>query len=102
MPTDSVHSPAITEPDQVPSLTPIDVAALRDVADPWHRSLLAEEAARQLRTIRSVILGIRRDAVRELIRKHHKRQHQVALHLGVSRALVGQLASEPITESVGR
>ena len=91
MPTDSVLFPSGA--GETPSPAPLDVTALQDVADPWHRSRLAEESAKQLRALVALALQIRRDAVRELVDKHGAHHTRVARHLGVSRARVSQLVT---------
>jgi predicted XRE-type DNA-binding protein len=95
VPTDSVLFPSGT--GEPPSLTALDVTALQNVTDPWHRSRLAEESAKQLRALVALALEIRRDAVRELVDKHGAHHDRVARHLGVSRARVSQL----VTDSTG-
>jgi transcriptional regulator with PAS, ATPase and Fis domain len=91
VPTDSVL-PLTNGVGDAPS-DPINVTALQDVADPWRRSRLAEEVAKQLRTLTAIVLDIRREAVRELVDKHGAHHTRVARHLGVSRARVGQLVA---------
>ena len=91
MPTDSVLFPSGA--GETASLTTPDVTALQDVADPWHRSRLAEESAKQLRALVALALKIRRDAVRELVDQHGAHHTRVARHLGVSRARVTQLVT---------
>lgn len=93
MPTDSVL-PLADGTGNTPSVSPLDVTALQEVADPWRRSRLAEEVAKQLRTLTAFVLDIRREAVRELVDKHGAHHTHVARHLGVSRARVGQLVAD--------
>lgn len=90
MPTDSVLS-HLTEVGNTPVLTSLDITALQDVKDPWRRSRLAEESAKQLRALVEFALQVRQDAVRELVDEHGVHHTRVARHLGVSRARIGQI-----------
>jgi hypothetical protein len=68
----------------------LDEAALRAVSDPWERARLASDLAAQLRARSAELFDVRRDAVRELVRRGEK-QSRVARYLGMSPARVNQL-----------
>jgi DNA-directed RNA polymerase specialized sigma subunit len=63
---------------------------LRSVVDPWRRSRLADDLAKQLRELTTFALQVRSEALGELVTQGALRT-QIAEHLGVSRARVSQL-----------
>lgn len=69
----------------------LDEAALRAVTDPWERARLAAELAAQLQERSTVVLNVRRDAVRELVVKLEAAPSRVARHLGLTTTRIGQL-----------
>lgn len=88
----SLLPPPQREASDPPALITIDKAALLSVADPWHRSQLAAEQVKQLEAQMSALLRIRRDAVGELVNKHRTPLAAVAVHLGLTKTRIGQLA----------
>lgn len=75
-----------------PASLAIDVAALLNITDPWLRSHLATKQAKQLESLWTLVLRIRRDAVGELVHQHRAKPSRVAAHLGLTRTRIGQLA----------
>jgi hypothetical protein len=88
----SVLPPPQREPSDSPALPAVDVDALLNVTDPWLRSHLATEQAKHLESLWTLVLRIRRDAVGELVHRHHAKPSRVAAHLGLTRTRIGQLA----------
>jgi hypothetical protein len=80
----------VTLPHQ--SRTAIDVAALLQITDPWHRSQLAHVQVRQLEAQVDALRTIRRDAVGELVNQHRTPLAKVAAHLALTKGRIGQLA----------
>src|SRR5207248_872901 len=74
----SVLSQERREPGALPATLDFDEAALLNVTDPWHRSKLADDLAKQLTDLASTARRIRTEAVRELIGEHGVKQQQVA------------------------
>lgn len=75
----------------VPTHNP--ATALLQLADPWERARQAEVLSRQLHQSRTAVLRVRRDAVRQLVRELRAPQAQVARHLGLTKARIGQLVT---------
>lgn len=80
------------EASDPPAPVTIDKAMLLSVADPWHRSQLANAQVRYLEAQLNAVLGIRRDAIGELVNKRRTPLAAVASYLGLTKARIGQLA----------
>ena len=70
----------------------IDVAALLQITDPWHRSQLTHKQLRELEPLVDVLRVIRRDAVGELVHKHQTPLAKVAAHLALTKGRISGLA----------
>lgn len=75
-----------------PPLSTSEIATLLTIADPWHRSQLADEYAKNLEVQLSAVLTIRRDAVGELVNQHQTPLSKVATHLSLTKSRICQLA----------
>jgi hypothetical protein len=77
-----------------PARLAINEKALLELNDPWDRARAAEDEAKRLMTLVSVILRVRSEAVLELIHRHKTPPSRVARHLGISKQRVGQLVNK--------
>lgn len=79
--------------DSQVSTFPALPATIRGIADPWRRSQLADDLAKQLRAAAKAVLKIRSEAIRELVVQHKTPHARVASHLQLSRARISQVVT---------
>src|SRR5262245_13611224 len=78
-----------------PTSLTVDERALREITDPWQRAEQAAAPAGILKTLSKVVLGLRRQAVHELVQDHKQPKAKVARHIGVSTTRVCQMVETP-------